>query len=163
MLDFLEADWDVCVRQGQHNETSKEEVLQQSLVWHYIAGNDQSMTRTTRRRIAKAVFAVASTDSRKDYTEIWENETKEPKQRANKRQKLGNVDFEMGEVADYDSDEEITDAPRTTRASERKLEVSPSPDLPDIANGTLNLSDAVERVGGSDAIALRQRFLGLVS
>ncbi|KAJ4350579.1 hypothetical protein N0V95_004630 [Ascochyta clinopodiicola] len=97
------------------------------------------------------------------YPEIWENETKEPKERANKKQKLGNVDFETGEVADYDSDEETKDAPRVTRAIERKLDVSLPLDLPDIANGNLNLQDAVERLGGKDAIALRQRLVALLA
>ena len=79
-------------------------------------------------------------------------------------QQLGNVDFEKGEVADYDSDEEMKDAPqRVTRAIERKFEVATLPDLPDINNGKLTLHNAIERVGGSEAIALRQRLLALVS
>lgn len=164
MLDFLEADWDVCIKQSQHDEAGQEAVLQQSLIWQYVLGEGQSMTRTTRRRIAKSIFAIASTESLKDYPEIWENETREPREPPNKKQKLGNVDFETGEVADYDSDEEMKDAPaRVTRAIERKLEVTPPPGLPDINNGSLNLHDAIERLGGSDAITLRQRLLALVS
>lgn len=164
MLDFLEADWDVCVKQSQHDETGQEAVLQQSLIWRYVVGEGKSMTRTARRHIAKAIFAIATADFLKDYPEIWENETKEPKEKMNKKQKLGNVDFETGEVADYDSDEEMKDAPaRVTRAIERKFDVTPPPDLPDISNGSLNLHDAIERLGGSDAIALRQRLLALVS
>lgn len=163
MLDFLEADWDTCVKQSQYDTAGQEAALQESLIWHYITGNGQSMTRATRRRIAKAIFAIASSDSRRDYPEIWERETKEPEQRPIKKQKLGNVDFETGEVADYDSDEETKDARRPTRATERRSEISPSPDLPNIVVGSLNLHDAIERVGGSDAIALRQRVLALVS
>lgn len=166
MLEFLEDDWDVCVRQSQRDEEGQEVVLQQSLIWQYIAGERQSITRTTRRRIARAIFAIASPDSLKDYPEIWENETKEPKEPPNKKQKLGNVDFETGEVADYDNDEEMNDTPapaRVTRAIERKSEVTPPPDLPDIDHGSLDLNGAIERLGGSDAIALRQRLLALVS
>ncbi|KAF9700625.1 hypothetical protein EKO04_001588 [Ascochyta lentis] len=162
MLDFLESDWDVCVKSSQHDEAGQETALQESLVWHYIVGEGQSMTRATRRRSIKAIFAIASSNSLKDYPEIWESETKEPKERAGKRQKLGNVDFETGEVADYDSDEETINAPRT-RAIERKRDVSPPLDLPDITDGSLNLHSAIERLGGSDAIALRQRLLALLA
>lgn len=162
MLDFLEADWDVCVKQSQYEEVGQEGVLQQSLVWHYIAGESQSMTRTARRRIVKAVFAMASSESVRDYSEIWERETKEPIESVSKKQKLGNVDFEAGEVADYDSDEEVQEASRRTRAVERRDEVTPPPDLPAIDNGSLNLHDAIERLGDGDAIVLRQRLLALV-
>ncbi|KZM28500.1 hypothetical protein ST47_g365 [Ascochyta rabiei] len=144
MLDFLEADWDVCVRSSQHNEAGQEAALQESLIWHYIVGE-------------------ASSNSLKEYPEIWESETRELKERANKKQKLGNVDFETGEVADYDSDEEKRDAPRVTRAIERKLDVSLPLDLPHIADGNLNLQDAIERLGGNDAITLRQRLLALLA
>lgn len=164
MLEFLEADWDICVKQSKHDGIEEEAALQQSLIWHYIVEEGQTVTRTTRRRMAKAIFAIASADTLKDYSEIWDNETKEPKNRVNKEQKLGNVDFETGEVADYDSDEEMKDPPkRATRAIERKFEVTPPPDLPDINSGSLSLHDAIDRLGGRDAIALRQRLLALVS
>lgn len=166
MLDFLERDWDLCVRQGRHDEEDQEAILLQSLVWQYIAGEGQSMTRTARRRIARAIFAIASPDSLKDYPEVWENEAKEPEEPPNKKQKLGNVDFETGEVADYDSDEEMKDTlafARVTQAIERKLEVTPPTGLPDIDNGSLDLDAAIERLGGNDAIVLRQRLLALVS
>lgn len=164
MLDFLEADWEVCVKQSQSENTDEEAALQQSLIWLYVAGADQSITRTTRRRIVKAIFAMASVESLRDYSEVWENETQEPKERANKKQKLGNVDFETGEVADYDSDEEMKDAPlRVTRAIERKVEATSPLNLPDIKDGSLSLVNAIERLGGSDAMSLRQRLLALVS
>lgn len=163
MLDFMEADWKFCVKQCQQDVDGQEAALQQSLIWHYIVGEGLSITRTSRRRMAKAIFAIASVESLRDYPEIWENETKKPKGGANKKQKLGNVDFETGEVADYDSDEDLMDDPRrATRAIERKFEVTPPPNLPDINSGSLRLDDAVERLGGGDAIALRQRFLALV-
>jgi hypothetical protein len=165
MLDLLEADWEVCVKQSQRDESDEEGVLQHSLIWLYVSHESQAITRTTRRRIVKAIYATASAESLRDYAEVWENETADPTERAHKKQKLGNVDFETGEVADYDSDEEMEDAPpRVTRAIERKLfEVTTSPNLPDINNGKLTLHNAIERVGGSDAIVLRQRLLALVS
>lgn len=60
MLDFLEADWDVCVKKSQYDEAGQESALQESLIWNYIGGESQSTTRTARRRIAKAIFAIAS-------------------------------------------------------------------------------------------------------
>lgn len=166
MLDLLEQDWDVCVRQRRHVEEDNETVLQQSLIWQYIAGEGQSVTRATRRRIARAIFAIASPESLKDYSEVWEHEAREPETPPNKKQKLGNVDFETGEVADYDSDEEMKETRvfvRATRAIERKVEIAPPTHLPDIDDGSLTLDAAIERLGGSDAIALRQRLLALVS
>lgn len=164
MLDLLEGDWEVCVKRSQREDAEEEVVLQQSLIWLYVASAGGSITRTMRRRIVKAIFAMASVESLRDYPEIWENETQEQSGRANKKQKLGNVDFETGEVADYDSDEEMVDPPqRVTRAIERKFEATPQPDLPDINNGTLGMADAIERLGGSDAIVLRHRLLALVS
>lgn len=164
MLDLLEADWEVCVKQSQRDESDGESMLQRSLIWLYVAQESQAITRTTRRRMVKAIYATASAESLRDYAEVWENETTDLTGRANKRQKLGNVDFENGEVADYDSDEEMKDAPqRVTRAIERKFEVATLPDLPDINNGKLTIHNAIERVGGSEAIALRQRLLALVS
>ncbi|KAJ4983915.1 hypothetical protein SVAN01_10601 [Stagonosporopsis vannaccii] len=164
MLDFLEADWDICTKQSQRGEAGEEAVLQQSLIWHYVVGEGRSITRATRRRMVKAIFAIASADSLKYYPEVWENETKEPQQEANKKQKLGNVDFETGQVADYDSDEEMQDnLKRVTRADERKFEATPPPDLPDITTGSLDMHDAIERLGGGDAIALRHRLLALLA
>lgn len=166
MLDFLEADWDVCVKQNQRDKEGHDAVLQQSLLWQYVAGDGQTITRTTRRRIAKAIFAIASPESLRDYSEIWENEVKEPEEQPNKKQKLGNVNFETGEVADYDSDEEMEDssAPaRMTRAIKGQFEVTTPLDLSVMDSGELDLTDAIERLGGSDAIALRQRLLAVVS
>ncbi|KAJ8107947.1 hypothetical protein OPT61_g8516 [Boeremia exigua] len=163
MLDFLEADFETCVKQSHYDETRDEAALQESLIWRYVSGEGQSITRTTRRRMVKAIFAI-SEESLKDYPEIWENETKESEGGANKKQKLGNVDFEMGEVADYNSDEDTKDTPRrVTRAIERKYEVIPPPKLPDINTGSLGLNEAIERVGGLDAIELRQRLLALLA
>ncbi|KAF3006508.1 hypothetical protein E8E13_004910 [Curvularia kusanoi] len=164
MMDLLEADWEVCVKQSQRDNTNGEVVLQQSLIWLYLSQESQDMTRTARRRIVKAIFAVASVESVRDYPEVWENETIEPTEKANKRQKLGNVDFETGEVADYDSDEEMKEAPqRPTRAIERRSEVTVLPNLPDINNGGLTLHDAIERLGGNDAVHLRQRLVALLA
>jgi hypothetical protein len=157
ILDFLEADWDLCVQKSKHYEDGRESALQESLIWHYIASNSET-SRGGRRRIVKALLATATPESFKHYTEIWENETLGPKQKEVRDQPLGQVDFETGEMADYDSDEEMPDAPKATE--DAASEGSPSPH---VDNDRLrSLGDAVERLGGMDAVELRQRLVALV-
>ncbi|KAF1937964.1 hypothetical protein EJ02DRAFT_458272 [Clathrospora elynae] len=153
MLDFLEADWDVCVRQSKEDEANREAILRDSILWHYIAGGAGSANRGKRRRIVKAILATATPDSRKEYPEIWEKETIELKRKKKEEQPLGEVDFETGELGDYDSDEETQDALEDTGRS--------SPTKSD--DGITDLHQAVQRLGGKDAIELRQRLIALLA
>jgi hypothetical protein len=153
MLDFLEADWEVCVRQSR-DEVNAEAALKESLIWHYIIGDSHSVTRTTRRRIAKAVFAMATPESLKDYPEVWEKETVERIPGGSKRQKIDDFDFERGTVGDYDSDEDLEE-------SHGALEVDQKSSVPD-GDEVSSLQSATERLGGSVSIELRQRLLALV-
>lgn len=155
-LDFLETDWDSCIKQSSGNEAGRVSTLQESLLWHYIVGDAESTNRGMRRRIVKAILAMASPESQKEYPEVWEKETAEPKRKKDHNQPLGEVDFETGEVGDYDSDEEMQDA--SEQASD---EPTSSPTV--VSDGGIqSLDDAVEQLGGQDAIALRQRLIALV-
>lgn len=158
ILDFLEADWDVCVRQD-NNKAGQEAMLQESLLWNYIVGDAESTNRGMRRRIVKAILSIATPESRKEYPEVWEKETAEPRRRTDSDHKVGEVDFETGEVADYESDEEMQDA--TEQASdndESEGSLSHSSD-----KGIRSVYDAAERLGGQDAIHLRQRLIALLA
>jgi hypothetical protein len=154
MLDFLEADWEVCVKQSM-NEENEEAILKESLIWQYIVGDNSSVSRIARRRMAKAVFATATPESLRDYPEVWEKETVERRPRENKRQKLDEVDFARGGVGDYDSDE---DSDEGDVVDEDDKASKPSTSIPE-GNG---ISGATERLGGSASIELRQRLLALV-
>ena len=158
-LDFLEADWDVCVRQSKgNNEAGRVSALQESLLWHYIVGEVGSTNRGARRRIVKAILAADTPESRKEYPEVWEKETVEPKPKKDRDQPLGEVDFETGEIGDYDSDEEMKDA--SDRDDDDEDTRSPNETNDD---GTQNVHDAIGRLGGQDSIKLRQRLIALVS
>jgi hypothetical protein len=159
MLDFLESDWEVCVRQGKDDEEAREAILQDSLIWRYIVGEESFPTnRASRRNIVKAILATATQESLRDYPEIWEKETVELKRKKREDQPLGDVDFDTGEIADYGSDEEMEDAPEATDG-ESMDEISSST----CDGGIKNVNDAVEHLGGQDAIELRQRLIALVS
>jgi hypothetical protein len=157
MLDFLEADWEFCVQSSKADGTHEEAVLQESLLWHYIVGDAGSVNRTMRRRIVKAILATASIESLKEYHEIWEQETEGPRRRKKDDKELEEVDFETGAMGDYDSDQEMQDAPEEPSEGGHSEE-SPSPD-----SSLHNLDNAVDQLGGMDAINLRQRLIALVS
>jgi hypothetical protein len=151
MLDFLETDWDVCVKESNIDETDQAASLQDSLIWHFIIGNE-SMHRGRRRRIVKAILATATEESVKDYPEIWEKEAAEIKRKKDKDQPLGEVDFETGELADYESDEEMLEEEEGVDETSKHTTI----------HGTMGLEDAMEHLGGQDAIELRQRLIALV-
>lgn len=158
MCDFLESDWDMCVRQAKAEDVDEETILHESLLWHYILGDESTPTnRSRRRRIVKAVLATGTPESLKDYPEIWEKETVEPKRKKEEDQPVGEVDFETGEIADYGSDEEMQDTEDTDSegADEQDSDTSDSE--------INNVHDAIEYLGGQEAIDLRHRLIALVS
>jgi hypothetical protein len=150
MLDFLGADWEFCVQRSKIEDMYSENIIQDSLLWHYIVGHSGSVNRGSRRRMVKAILATASVESLKDYPEIWERETDAPKRKKDDEQ-FGDVNFETGDMAGYDSDEEMQDAAE------------------DISNGKLSddeslgeVRDTVKQLGGMQAVELRHRLIALV-
>lgn len=150
MLDFIEADWKFCVARGKVDEHNGHTHLQNSLFWYYIAGNAESTSRGMRRRIVKAILAMATPESSNEYREIWDRETTVPKSKEVKKQVVGVVNFETGETADYESDEEMQGAHDDGHHGQ------------DYDAPPLTVDDAVERLGGQEAIDLRQRLIALV-
>jgi hypothetical protein len=153
MLDFLEADWEFCVKRSKAEDTDANNILQESLLWHYIVGHSGSVNRAGRRRMVKAILATASAESLRDYPEIWENETQGPKHRNKDDEQFGEVDFETGDMAGYDSDEDMQDAPDET--SNDKLS-------DDALGADGEVHDTVGELGGMQAMQLRHRFVALV-
>ncbi|KAL5116348.1 hypothetical protein ACEQ8H_005696 [Pleosporales sp. CAS-2024a] len=151
MLDFLEADWESCARMTK-DESDGAAILRESLVWHYIIADSSSVNRAVRRRIVKAILASASVESLKDFPEVWGDETEGPK-RKKEAQRFGHVSFETGDMGGYDGDQVMQDAPDETDdgALEEHVRTAGEEGI-----------DAVEELGGMDAVILRQRFLALL-
>lgn len=159
MLDFLEADWKACVKRSVREGKYRVSILQESLLWRYIIGNAGDMSRGLRRRMVKAIFAMATSESLKDFAAIWPNETAEPKQSKAHDQPLGEVDFEAGDMGHYDSDEDMPDVPEEAgydSDSEGSMDALPND------GDNHNSDEAFERLGGMEAVELRQRFVALV-
>ncbi|KAL7770375.1 hypothetical protein CFE70_000309 [Pyrenophora teres f. teres 0-1] len=154
MLDFIDADWQVCVRESKTEDGSDDAALQQSLLWYYIIGDEFAPTnRGRQRRILKAILAMATSESLKEYPEIWDRETAEPKKKSG-GQRVGKVSFETGEMADYESDEEMQDV--ADGADDEDASDTPLDD-----DEVENIHEAVERLGGHDAIQLRHRLIAI--
>ncbi|EUC40033.1 hypothetical protein COCMIDRAFT_30956 [Bipolaris oryzae ATCC 44560] len=159
MLDFLEADWEAFVRQSTDDDVDAEIVFQESLFWHYIIGDESAPTnRARRRRIVKAIFATGMPESLEEYPEIWDKETAGPKRKKDEEQRIGEVDFETGDIADYASDDEMQNASED-EDNEDADGASAFQDYKSIQN----IQDAIEHLGGHDAIELRQRLLALLA
>jgi hypothetical protein len=150
MLDFLETDWGFAFKRAESDDGEREQILKATLIWRYTAGNGD-VNRVARRRIVGAVLASATTESLRDYPEIWEKENLGPKLKKSNDLPLGKVDFEAGDTGDYDSDEEMQDLVDSPNCSART------------PNKKANSSAAATLLGGLDAIELRQRLLALVS
>jgi hypothetical protein len=151
MLDFLEADWNFCVKQSKSDEANREILLRGSLIWRYIVGCTGSAGRSARRRMVKAIFATATAESRSDYPQVWEKETAQLKRKRDEDQLPAASNLGNGENGNYDSNEEMENIPEFDIPG-RNLHPA----------GVKSVHDASEALGGADAIDLRQRFVALV-
>jgi hypothetical protein len=151
MLEFLEGDWEASMKDARDDEEEEESILQDSLIWRYISSQDPG-SRTTRRRINRAILATADAHSLTQFHPVWPKETATLKPQDAQPKSVGNVDFDTGELGDYGSDDEDT----------VMLDAEESGPSLDSAYTTAS-ADGVERLGGADAVHLRQRFIALVS
>jgi hypothetical protein len=157
MLDFLEADWHFCVKSSHVDGTIEAAVLQESLIWHYIVGDAASVNRNMRRRIVKAIMATGSVDSLKDYPEIWAKETEGQRRKRKPEEELEQGGSETVRTGYYESDEEMHDAlDEQSEDGTRGASLNPG------SSPLRNLHDAVDHLGGADAVELRQRLIALV-
>jgi len=150
-LDFLEGDWEASMKDAREDDANGESILQHSLIWQYISSQDPG-SRTTRRRINRAILAMADAYSLTQFHQVWLKETATLKEQDGAQKSVGNVDFETGELGDYGSDDEDAEM-----QDANEDDASPGPQ-PATAS-----ADGVERLGGADAVHLRQRFIALVS
>ncbi|OCL04147.1 hypothetical protein AOQ84DRAFT_346645 [Glonium stellatum] len=178
MLDFMEAEWVERLRWSGEGGADVEAILTQSLIWHYISSQDAE-SRASRRRILRAILADGSVKHMKEFTEVFKNETKEKKQEEEnllKEQKA--LDIENGEFGDYDvvdDDEDAIMEDAGVRASSRPMRRAAigNKNTPNISDDSSENEEerespeeplsGVERLGGIDALVLRQRLLALLA
>lgn len=176
ILDWLEVEWSERWKLAQEEGSDAEAIMMASLVWQYIASQDPQ-NRTTRRRILRAILADGTAQSKKEFLEVWKHETKEPRKEEDdpaKDQKA--LDIENGEFGDYDLDNDEDDmmedagtrvSSRPTRgaASGRKTPSNGNSRVSEDSEddgGASNSEHGADRLGGIDALLLRQRLLALV-
>lgn len=159
ILSFLETDWDECIKFREPESVERQTALQDTLIWQYIC-SQEPLAGNTRKRISRAIFASADPQSLKEFAQVWDKETQEPKAKDTKKHS-GHVDFETGDIGDYASDDEDTLVVkgRKTRNTTKDSHTS----VPALENAIIPDYDAaVERFGGMDAVDLRQRLVALV-
>lgn len=165
ILDFLEADWDSRMKQIKKEEdVDQEQLLLDSLLWHYITSEGPT-SRTNRTRMIRAILAMATSDSNKEFREIWKGETldREPKQE-NHTRPIAKADSSNDEWKDQNSDDE--DVVMENAEDEAPVMFpSRSPSTSSLSSSFKSISEPEEPLdllGGMDALNLRQRFLALV-
>jgi hypothetical protein len=171
MLDLLEAEWNERVRLYLEDTTRDDSKLTASLLWQYIASQSQDpQNRATRRRIMRATLAMGSQQSKKEFPEIWQDETLERKLEENIAGPR-KIDISKDDFGEYSGDEENEPMDGTLKVPTRSgrrlaykrlttpLDDEGEEDEDDLIYGS---DHAVERLGGMDAIHLRQRLLSLL-
>jgi hypothetical protein len=122
---------------------------QDSLISQYLKGKEN---RTAWREVMAAILADGSPATMNKFGEVWKNETKERK--VKKEEEHGaamEIDLDEGNFGDYDDVEDDDEAMGEAEQDEQIEEVP------------VQVDEHSEDLGGSDSIALRKRFLRLVS
>lgn len=135
MLDVLGKDLEQNIQQGKQ---------QASLISQYLEGRNN---RTAWREVMAAILADGSHTCMNKFSEVWKNETRERKVKENEAAR--DINIEEGKFGDYDA---IDD--------EDEIMVDEEQDEPAEAAA---VDEHSEDWGGPESIALRQRFLQLVS
>ncbi|KAF2021075.1 hypothetical protein BU24DRAFT_457091 [Aaosphaeria arxii CBS 175.79] len=170
MLSFLEIEWEARVKTSREADNA-DSVLTESLLWHYIASQDPT-NRSNRRRVIKAIMAMGTSQSKSQYPEVWLNELVRAKS-VNKNTVPEKIDIENGELGDFlDGSEDVAmdDAPGlSARPARSKRSAARNSDEKDPSLSTdddfafKDVDEAVARMGGNEAITLRQRLIALLA
>lgn len=179
MLDLMEVD----LRECAHAEALvagkglNETVGGKSMIAQYVHGGTAGLGHGQRYRIMRAIFAHGTSTDRKEFKEIWKDETKEVlndqrildvhlKHRSNPEglslEDLSE-DEDLAEEMELDLSIVKEEPGLSTRARRRTQTLSPKQedeeDQDDFATDT---TEILEVFGGSEAIYLRRRILTLV-
>jgi hypothetical protein len=173
IITFLETNWSAQLRRGKLEGEDEEKYLMDTLLWHYISNEDPT-NRGNRRRMVRAILARGTSQCKTMFSEVWSKETAEPKP-AKVDKALPELDVDNGMFGDFqkfDEDEPMYDAPNTTRKSRRarssRLQTSRSDEddgsvEEDDALAIHTVEDAINSLGGIDAVILRQRLIALLA
>ncbi|KAF7116704.1 hypothetical protein CNMCM5793_005196 [Aspergillus hiratsukae] len=186
ICEVLEDDWNERRREstGAAEDEERRKILENSLIFRYIAGGSVSYGRN--RRILRAIFADGGSASVSEFREVFHKELKAPKRESNNiKKREGEVNIDEDQFGDYlskDEDEGDSDATdsaapvptparRPTRQSKRSrrgaakdtptadavtADHTPSPVQVQVHGG-------VSLLGGFASLILRQRLLHILS
>lgn len=178
MMEIMEDDWNerhrLTEELGGEAEVGKEVILQSIIAQHLIAANASSLS--ARRRILRAILADGGNKAANEFREVFKDELKERNQEK-VLQPIKEVNVEEGDFGDLevdlDEEEDLNDAESgmptrkcgRTSSGRRTSIVSISSGSSgsaddDICDESISPTD---RLGGIDAIRLRQRMLAFVS
>ncbi|KAH6679591.1 hypothetical protein B0J14DRAFT_472888 [Halenospora varia] len=155
MLDVLDADYTERKKQDEEKHTDPKRECPYAKLRGSILVKYLSMVQgrsSPLKRVVRSVFADGSTDSLKEFPEVFENETKEVKYNGQKRKRANTGEFKFG---DYD-DEISYDFESPGRSS-------PMRDDDDDEEEEEELPEQDPYMGGPETIVLRQRLLMLLS
>ncbi|GAB1730664.1 hypothetical protein NU195Hw_g395t1 [Hortaea werneckii] len=170
---LLFLDWMLGALSLDLESNSKHGAADQSILARYLGSVGEG--RNNKRRVMRAVLADGGTRSRGEFPEIWKNETKPPKRKAEdelaQMDKKRKLDLEAGEFGDYyiasDSDLEspapgsLSRSRSVTTLPSVKGSRDPSGDE-QRSQSTACASSALASFGGLDGLNLRRKTLDLL-
>ncbi|KAL9000596.1 MAG: hypothetical protein Q9169_000889 [Polycauliona sp. 2 TL-2023] len=155
MIDVLDSDWTSRAQIRIEDPSNEHDPRERSLIVQYLNGGDTPARQ--ERRILRAIFADGTSKSTGEFPEIWRNETKERKKKADQRQPEAKLDIDANAWGLYKNDS----------SSSSDLEDTPSPTspAPEESDATLQnpFPDVSAPFGGPQSIILRLRLLSLLS
>lgn len=168
-VSAMEADWNERVRLAktilETDITGAKGLVQGSLIAQYISGVDG---RNGRRRIMRAVLADGTQKSVNEFSEVWQNETKERKKRTDDSDKPSKkLDIDEGEFGDFGGDEDEDEVMEdTSDDGEGDGTLTPGSETSNSGNDVKEPPDlfqlGTEQLGGTNAVSLRHRLLALL-
>lgn len=168
MLHFLEAEWDGCIKSTDPESEEREVILQDTILWRYVASQDPTVGNT-QKRVLKAILAAGDAKALKEFPEIWDKETTRPKQKDKQKEHGQSFSFDTDTIGDSESDgEDVPMRDGLQSAVKGRRSKRNAPETSDTALSPLEgalISDheaAITRLGGIEAVDLRQRLLALV-
>ncbi|RMY61019.1 hypothetical protein D0863_11420 [Hortaea werneckii] len=170
---LLFLDWMLSALLLDLESNAKHGAADQSILAKYLGSVGEG--RNNKRRVMRAILADGSARSTGEFPEIWKNETKPPKRKAEdelaQMDKKRKLDLEAGEFGDYyiDSDSDLeSPAPGSlprSRSATTLLSVKGSRDPSgdeQRSQSTLGISSALASFGGLNCLNLRRQTLDLL-
>lgn len=170
---FLLLDWMLNALSSDLECNAKHDTADQSILAKYLSSVGEG--RNNKRRVMRAILADGGTRSTGEFPEIWKNETKPPKRKAEdevaQMDKKKKLDLEAGEFGDYynnsDSDIEspaigsLQRSRSATTLPSAKGSRNPSGDE-QRSQSTAVVSSTLDSFGGLDSLNLRRQILDLL-